>query len=78
MPAAVPAPLRRRALELVASGRTPREAAEAVGVTPHAVRLWMRAERAEQVGRYLSAAELAELNEMRRRVAQLELKLAKY
>jgi transposase-like protein len=72
-----PAEFRRRALDLVASGKTVAEVARLLEVSDQSIYTWRRQElidRGELPG--LSSAEREELREARLRIRELETELA--
>jgi transposase-like protein len=77
MPRGYPAEFRRRALDLVRSGRPVAQVAEELGISAQAIYTWRKQEeidRGERTG--LTTVDREELVAARRRIAQLEAELA--
>jgi transposase-like protein len=69
--------LRRRAIDLLESGKSVREVAEELAVSDHAIYTWRRQyriDRGQESG--LTTTEVNELNAARRRIKHLKTELA--
>ncbi len=69
-----PPEFRREAVQMVRSGRSVRDVAESLGMTPQSLRNWVRQEQLDRHERDdgLTTAEREELRELRRKVRRLE------
>jgi len=69
-----PPEFRREAVQMVRSGRSIRDVAESLGMTPQSLRNWVRQEQLDLHERDdgLTSAEREELRELRRKVRRLE------
>jgi transposase len=69
-----PPEFRREAVQMVRSGRSVRDVAESLGMTPQSLRNWVKQEQLDLHERDdgLTSAEREELRELRRRVRRLE------
>ena len=72
-----PAEFRRRALDLVAAGRSIADVARDLDISAQSIYRWQRQQRIDEgVEAGTKSAEAAELAAARRRIAQLEAELA--
>ncbi len=69
-----PPEFRREAVQMVRSGRSIKDVAESLGMTPQSLRNWVKQEQLDLHERDdgLTTAEREELRELRRRVRRLE------
>ncbi len=69
-----PPEFRREAVQMVRSGRSVKDVAESLGMTPQSLRNWVRQEQVDRHERDdgLTSAEREELRELRRKVRRLE------
>lgn len=69
-----PPEFRREAVQMVRSGRSIKDVAESLGMTPQSLRNWVRQEQLDLHERDdgLTSAEREELRELRRKVRRLE------
>jgi len=69
-----PPEFRRDAVQMVRSGRSVKDVAESLGMTPQSLRNWVRQEQVDRHERDdgLTSAEREELRELRRKVRRLE------
>jgi transposase len=70
---AYPLEFRREAVQMLRSGRTPRELAQSLGVSEQTLRNWRRQDQADQRERtdVPTSSELEELRQLRRENARL-------
>ena len=69
-----PPEFRREAVQMVRCGRSVKDVAESLGMTPQSLRNWVRQEQLDRHERDdgLTSAERDELRELRRKVRRLE------
>jgi transposase len=69
-----PPEFRREAVQMVRSGRSVKDVAKSLGMTPQSLRNWVRQEQVDRHERDdgLTTAEREELRELRRKVRRLE------